>query len=136
MAIYGIGAYYDEDVSFQFITANIVGVGWGVNDAPDLHQFLRSLKVGDIIYIKAAPPGSDLTIKAIGLITDDVILLGGDTNNLVSCGRNVRWVETNQFAIPAPQQKNNVRANTLYEEFHPIIQREILSHFCGQKEAS
>lgn len=131
MAIYGIGAYYDEDVSAKFITAKIVGVGWDNNDAPDLHQFIRSLKVGDIIYIKAAPPGGDLTIKAIGVIADDAILHATDTNQLVSCGRNVRWLETSQFVIPIPQQKNNVRANTLYEEFHPIVQREILARVLG-----
>ncbi len=131
MAIYGIGAYYDEDVSAQFITASVVGVGWDNNDAPDLHQFLRSLKVGDIIYIKAAPPGGDLTIKAIGVIADDNILQAIDTNQLVSCGRNVRWIETNQFVVPIPKQKNNVRANTLYEEFHPIVQREILARVVG-----
>lgn len=28
MAIYGVGAYYDRDVSTDFINQNIVGVGW------------------------------------------------------------------------------------------------------------
>ncbi len=131
MAIYGIGAYYDEDVSSQFVSANLVGVGWDSNDAPDLHQFLRSLKVGDIVYIKAFPPGGHLIIKALGVITDDQILTQADTNALVSCGRNVRWVSTTRFALPVPRQKNNVRANTLYEEFHPVVQREILNRILG-----
>ncbi len=131
MAIYGIGAYYHEDVSPQFVSANIVGVGWDSSDAPDLHQFLRSLKVGDIIYIKAFPPGGDLIIKAIGVVTDDRVLAGKDTKHLVSCGRNVRWVSTEQFSLPIPQQKNNVRSNTLYEEFHPVVQREILKRVLG-----
>jgi hypothetical protein len=131
MAIYGIGAYYDEDVSMQFIAANIVGIGWSEMDAPDLHQFMRSLKVGDIVYIKAFPPGDELTIKAIGVIGDSLIRSGNDTNGLVSCGRNIRWISTENFVLRLPIQKNNVRANTLYEEFHPEIQREILRRiFC------
>jgi hypothetical protein len=49
MAIFGVGAYYEEDVSQAFIQANLVGVGWDATDAPELHQFMRSLKVGDIV---------------------------------------------------------------------------------------
>lgn len=126
MAIFGIGAYYAEDISAQFVASNIAGVGWTKDEAPDLHQFIRSLRVGDIIYIKAYPPGGDLIIKAIGLITDDRLLTSVETHNLVTCGRNVQWISTPQFSLPVPQQKNNVRANTLYEEFHPVVQREIL----------
>jgi hypothetical protein len=128
MAIYGIGAFYDEDVSDKFVRANIVGAGWSAHDAPELHQFIRSLKVGDIVYIKAFPPGSrEIIVKAIGVIADDVIVDDENSNGVVSCGRNVRWVSTQQFALPQPREKNNVRANTLYEEFHPVVQREILA---------
>ena len=38
---FGVGAYYDEDVSQDFIQANLVGVGWDVTEAPELHQFMR-----------------------------------------------------------------------------------------------
>jgi len=128
MAIYGIGAFYEEDVSDEFIRANIVGAGWSVRDAPELHQFVRSLKVGDIVYIKAFPPGSrEIIVKAIGVIADDAIVDDQNSNGIVSCGRNVRWVSTRQFALPQPIEKNNVRANTLYEEFHPLVQRQILA---------
>ncbi len=126
MAIFGIGAYYNEDVSTQFVSADIVGIGWNRQEAPDLHQFLRSLKVGDIIYIKAHPPGSGLIIKAIGVIVTEDVLSEIETSNLASCARKVRWISKEPFSVPIPQQKNNVRSNTLYEEFHPIIQQEIL----------
>lgn len=128
MAIYAIGAFYQEDVSDSFIRANLVGAGWSIGDAPELHQFVRSFKVGDIVYIKAFPPGSrQIIVKAIGVIVDDVILNDATSANLVSCGRNVRWISTEQFALPQPIEKNNVRANTLYEEFHPVVQHEILA---------
>ncbi len=131
MAIYGIGAYYEEDVSGRCIAENLVGVGWDATDAPDLHQFMRSLKVGDIVYIKAFPPGNKLTVKAIGIITDDRVRGAKDSNDLVSCGRNVRWVSKEPFVLRVPAQKNNVRSNTLYEEFHPKVQREILRRLWG-----
>ena len=53
MAIYAIGAFYDCDVSDEFIKENIIGVGWNDTDAPELHQFLSTLKVGDIVYISS-----------------------------------------------------------------------------------
>lgn len=125
MAIYGIGAYYDDDVSQDFINNNCIGTGWDINTAPELHQFIRSLKVGDIVYIKSVSPSSaDIIVKGIGIISDDKVI----SNNLVKCGRNVKWKNNNQIRIQKPQEKNNVRANTLYEEFHPDVQCEILKH--------
>jgi hypothetical protein len=129
MAIYGIGAYYDHDVSSDFIKNNLVGVGWGKSSAPELHEYIKSLKVGDIVYIKAAFGGADITVKAIGIITDNIILDLQSSNNLVEIGRNVKWISTRKFTIPKPDEKNNVRNNTLYEEFHPIVQDKIIAEF-------
>jgi hypothetical protein len=129
MAIYGIGAYYDHDVSSDFIKNNLVGVGWEKSSAPELHEYIKSLKVGDIVYIKAAFGGADITVKAIGIITDNVILDLQSSDNLVEIGRNVKWISTKKFIILKPDEKNNVRNNTLYEEFHPIIQDKIIAEF-------
>ncbi len=129
MAIYGIGAFYDEDVSQEFIRNGLVGVGWDATDAPELHQFMRTLKVGDVVYIKAFPPGSpDIIVKGVGIIIDAFERTHANSNGLVSCGRNVRWLNRQEFRIPKPAEKNNVRANTMYEEFHPNIQHIILQH--------
>ena len=127
MAIYGVGAYYEHDVSDAFLANRLVGVGWGANDAPELQEYFRSLKVGDIVYIKAAFGGADITVKGIGIISDNVIRTSADTNDLVSTGRNVAWLNTDRFVIPRPAEKNNVRSNTVYEEFHPVVQREIIA---------
>lgn len=124
MAIYAIGAYYDEDVSGKFIAHNIAGPGWGIEKAPELHQFVRSLKVGDIVYIKSASPSSpDIIVKGIGIIINDELVT---TSPVVSAGRNIKWLVTESFRIPKPTEKNNVRLNTMYEEFHPNVQSELL----------
>ncbi len=124
MAIYGVGAFYHKDVSDDFIKNNLVGVGWDSNDAPELQDYFRSLKVGDVIYIKSAFGGRDITVKAIGLISDNIIILN---NGLVSTGRNVKWLTIEKFIIPRPKEKNNVRSNTVYEEFHPDVLKEIIN---------
>ena len=100
MAIFGIGASYEKgkkDVSQDFIEANLVGVGH--DDAPELHQFVRTLKVGDIVYIKSfspSPKSPDIIVKGIGVIKDDKKV---KNRKLVSCGRNVKWVDTQKFAF-------------------------------------
>lgn len=133
MAIYGVGAYYDNDVSDDFIKSNVVGVGWNEKDAPELQEYFKSLKVGDIVYIKSAFGGADITVKAIGIIKDNEIRKSADTNKLVSTGRNVFWLYTEKFVITRPQEKNNVRSNTVYEEFHPLVQKEILDRIVIKK---
>lgn len=129
MAIYAIGAYYKDDVSQQFINNSIAGPGWDESDAPELLQYISSLKVGDIVYIKSCPPSSkDIHIKAIGFVADHKLLLTDEeTKQLVSAGRNIEWVNTERFTIPKPKEKNNVRLNTMYEEFHPKVQSIIMS---------
>lgn len=123
MAIYGIGAYFGSDVSNDFITDNYIGTGWDITCAPELFRFMQSLKVGDIVYIKSFPPSStDLIIKGIGIIKDDEII----ANSVIECGRNVIWKNTKELRFPKPQEKNNVRANTMYEEFHPAVQGFII----------
>jgi hypothetical protein len=124
MAVFGVGAYYDRDISNDFIQKNLVGVGWDDVDAPELKEYFTSLKVGDIVYIKSAFGGNDITVKAIGIITDHNLIR---KNGLVTTGRNVKWLSTDRFVMPRPQEKNNVRSNTVYEEFHPKVLNEIIS---------
>ena len=130
MALYGIGAYYygTTDVSNEFIKKNIIGTGWNNIEAPELHTYFKNLKVGDIVYIKAAFGSSkNITVKAIGIIKDTIIL-NKSNHSLTEIGRNVKWINKSTFSIPKPIEKNNVRSNTVYEEFHPLIQSEIIKH--------
>ncbi|WP_242928600.1 hypothetical protein [Pontibacter vulgaris] len=127
MAIFGVGAYYDKDVSSDFITNNLVGVGWNSTDAPELQEYFKSLKVGDIVYLKSAFGGSDITVKGIGIIKDNTILDRHSSHSLVQTGRSVKWLSTVKFKIKRPSEKNNVRSNTVYEEFHPEVLKEIIS---------
>ena len=67
MAIFAVGASYGKtDVSGDFIKNNIAGPLWDNLVAPELHQFVNSLKVGDIVYIKSySPRSNDIIVKAI-----------------------------------------------------------------------
>lgn len=127
MAIFGVGASFGgDDVSPLFIKMGVVGTGWSSNDAPELQEYFKQLKVGDIVYIKSTYAQRPIRVKAIGLITDNILRNDGDTNELLSIGRNACWIVSEPFDIPRPNEKNNVRSNTIYEEFHPMVQGEII----------
>lgn len=124
MAIFGIGATYDnEDVSQDFINNNVACVGWSIDDAPALHEILRCLKVGDIVYIKTAPIGQGIRVKAVGIVTDNTLQQIED----LGTGVSVRWIWNGYENIGVIDDKYNVRNNTLYEEFNKEVQTFVLN---------
>ncbi|MES2829223.1 MAG: hypothetical protein V4687_13760 [Bacteroidota bacterium] len=119
MAIYGIGAYYDRDISADFKNHNVVGTGWDVTEAPDLHEYFDILEPGDIVYLKAAAFGAPVTVKAIGLVEGPQLISGTFGSTYIEIGRNVQWLDKSWFKLSIVPGKNNVRANTMYRETHP-----------------
>jgi hypothetical protein len=125
MAIFGVGAFYDgrTDVSMDFLKRGVACVGWPKEDAPPLHNLLRRLHVGDIVYIKAHPPGRKLTVKAVGIVTNDNVTEHVD----LGFGVPVKWIWRGSTVIAeAANERYNVRNNTLYEEMSPEFQSRIL----------
>jgi len=122
MAIFGIGATYDRDVSNEFIDTGVACVGWDVTDAPALHEILRFLKLGDIIYIKSAPIGQGIRIKGIGIVQDNTLRQVPK----LGTGVGVNWIWTGHENIGTIDDKYNVRNNTLYEEFNRDVQVKVL----------
>ena len=134
MAIFGIGANFDnQDVSDVFISYSFIGIGWGIESAPDLHEFIKSLKVGDIIYIKSFSP-TNFKVKGIGLIVDSEILNEETSDGNLTIGRNVLWCCKEKFELQKPNGKNNVRNNSIYEEFAPKAQTIILEKILNSKK--
>ena len=130
MAIYGIGSHFGGigNVANKFIADGVAGTNWEDWEAPDIHQIIVSLKVGDIIFIKSCSASSkSIYVSAIGFIKD-VEILTVKKISYFEIGRNVLWKYTEiEFPIPKPKDgKNNVRSNTIYQEYHPDVQAEIL----------
>jgi hypothetical protein len=70
MAIFGAGAHWNgRDKISDFINHDVAVIGWDEKDAPGLHQIMRHMKVGDIVYLKSIYlPKKQLILKAIGII--------------------------------------------------------------------
>lgn len=142
MAIYGAGSNWDGDeIKDDFFTNNNYVIGWDINDAQDLYNMLSSVKIGDIIYLKANRPGSlDLRIKGIGIVRNSLLNILFEKGENLSSTRNnfelpVEWIDTDEFFITIPSNTGkltNVRAATLYEEFLPFVQNEIINRIIAK----
>lgn len=130
MAIYGIGATYDRtnDVSVDFIQEQIACVGWSSQEAPTLHEILKHIKPGDIIYIKSYPPNIGLIIKAVGVVVGNQVI----DHPILGKGVSVRWQWTGEYRFVPFTDKYNVHSLTLYEEFNLDIQRVTINLLTGQ----
>ena len=128
MSVWGIGAFYDKDVSSDFISYGVACLGWSKKDAQPLHLMLSAIKIGDIIYIKSfVTQKKQLIVKAVGIVTSKVCDNPKNTN--LGCGVCVKWKENFSeeiFDISPEMYRNNVFNNSLYEEYNAdIIERLI-----------
>ena len=125
MAVFGIGAYYDgtTDMTNDFLSNGLACIGWPSEDAPPLHKLMGHIKIGDIIYIKAQPPNQGLTIKGVGIVTDDEVL---DDTGLGEACISVKWVWSGNEYVGRISDRYPVRFITLYEEFNPEIIRRVI----------
>lgn len=124
MAIFGIGAYHNADVTDDFLRQNIACIGWSRNDAPALYKMINHVKVGDLLYIKSNTPQAGLTIKAVGIVLSDKLqpAPSGDFDGCIL----VEWLWSGSDRVGRVDDKFNVRNNTLYEEYNNHIQRHIV----------
>lgn len=139
MAIFGVGSKWgDEELKNQFFDEGKFILGWNEDSAKDLYSFVASLKVGDILYIKANAPGSrDIRVKGVGIVTKNLIgcINSGDFGELAisdwqSLFVRVAWIHIEEFIINIPNNEGkltNIRAATIYEEYLPFVQEAVLS---------
>lgn len=107
MAIYGVGAYWDDkyDKVGDFLQEECACIGWSRADAPTLYQIADAIKLGSIIYLKSHNPQSGLRIKAIGIATE----LHARTS-LSQDSIRVRWIWTGEDLVGQVNDKYPVRA--------------------------
>lgn len=132
MSVYGIGAMYGKSIDKKedFLINNCACIGWKEEEAPALHKMLRKIKVGDFIYIKSfAISKKELRIKAVGIVIKDGI--SEEEENKFGVGVTIKWLwdcgeKPKIIKVTEGIYRNNVFNNTLYEEYNPCIQLEIL----------
>lgn len=139
MAIFGVGSKWEnEELKDQFFSEGKFILGWNEASAKDLYAFVASLKVGDILYIKANAPGSrNIRVKGVGVVTRNLIgcMNAGEfgassLSDWQSLFVRVAWVHRDEFTITVPEDEGkltNIRAATIYEEYLPVVQEAVLA---------
>lgn len=139
MAIFGVGSKWeDEELKDQFFSEGKFILGWNEASAKDLYAFVASLKVGDILYIKANAPGSrSIRVKGVGIVTRSLIgcineaeFGASSISDWQSLFVRVAWVHKDEFIVTIPEDEGkltNIRAATIYEEYLPFVQEAILA---------
>jgi hypothetical protein len=139
MAIFGVGSKWeDEELKDQFFSEGKFILGWNEASAKDLYAFVASLKVGDILYIKANAPGSrSIRVKGVGVVTRNLIgcinegeFGAASISDWQSLFVRVAWVHKDEFVVAIPEAEGkltNIRAATIYEEYLPFVQEAILA---------
>jgi len=144
MAIFGVGSIWDDDgeLAPRFFETDSFILGWGKVSAEDLYSFVASLKAGDILYLKSNQPGSrTIRVKGIGLVKESFISgfdpSKEDFKNPYSFSIPVAWICQEPFKIVIPEKMGkmtNIRAATVYEEYLPYVQAEIIAKIIAAKK--
>lgn len=139
MAIFGVGSRWEDmELKDQFFSEGKFILGWNEASAKDLYAFVASLKVGDILYIKANAPGSrSIRVKGVGVVIRNLMgcINAGDFGaSSISAWHSlfvrVAWVHKDEFVVAIPGGEGrltNIRAATIYEEYLPFVQEAILA---------
>jgi hypothetical protein len=132
MTIFGIGSFFiedGEDLTNDFLKDGVACLGRGEKDSPTLYEIMAHIKVGDIIYIKRFLIGKGLRIMAIGIVNEHKFIPKPYAEPCLS----VKWVWTEGTKADVSlkwediNDKYNVRSNSLYEEYNPIIQEKVIN---------
>jgi len=139
MAIFGAGAYYDVDVTKDFLEQECFCIGYEKKDASALYEMLRRVKIGDIVYLKSFHMGKKgeygkIFIKAIGFVVgQNIKSFTFSSGNDMGYGRKVKWVKDFsdredwvELELNAEDRVNNVYGNTLYEEYSARIIKTVI----------
>lgn len=128
MSIFGIGARYGSTwMVKEFLNAGVAAIGFTESGAPEIYAQMRTIKIGDIIFMKAfGPSSSNICVMGAGIVTDnDVIRISEEIGH----GIKVNWVFKEEYDLPKKlgfDKHRNVRCGTLYEEFNREISQTII----------
>lgn len=129
MAVWGIGAYYpgeQEDKAKKFVENGRIIIGYTEEEHPDYYVMLRTIKPGDIVFIKARfMLNQPMKIKAVGIAVDTNV---SDENGMDGRkGIIVNWVKdfTDQPVSIEKDKCNDGSTRTIYQERNPEIINQI-----------
>lgn len=125
---YIFGALYSGvPMQDRFVKSNFAGIGYRLSEAPELYAIMDSIKVGDVIALKACGPSSvTMTIHAIGFCKNNIIRYREDSLGSLGWGIEVDWIVVGSKKLPRRFIKDKIwhwRNGSLYPEYSPNVRK-------------
>lgn len=132
MSVYGMGSLFSatEEQLGNFVSEGFACIGWKKKEKPELYEILNSIKIGDIIYIKALPFNSkSMKIKAVGIVTT-ALKTENTHHGYEECGNEIgiKWLKSNiNKSINIDDSNINKRKGSLFIETNTDYIDKIIS---------
>jgi hypothetical protein len=130
MSVWGIGAYFPgerEDIAKQCIMGETIIIGYSEQEKPKLYEKLRSVKAGDLVFIKSRfMPTKPLRVKAVGIALGSKVSIENGMDG--KQGIKIHWIEdfTNAPRIIQKGQEYDGDNQTIYQEMNEDVIRQIV----------
>lgn len=140
MAIWGVGAKFGswDSKLDDFIREHFWCTGYTESEKPKIYDTIKSIDIGDIIYVKSLPINSNnMRVWAIGIVTDEFKNSNSHTG-FENCHNEigVKWIipDLNEVStgkepltqIEINDQYINERKNTIFKEYNREIIEKIV----------
>ena len=127
MAVFGLGSNYEgTDMTEKFVKNKVACIGYEPDETPTLYNVFKSIKVGDIVYLKSKSPNSGLKIKAVGIATSTTL----KSYKNLGYGSGVNRIVDTLPLKELKDDKYNVGCNNIYEEYNDEIIQFLVSLIC------
>lgn len=128
MSVYGIGSYYEEDLSKEFYKEGIIAIGWEQDEKKYYHGAFKTIENGDIILMKTVSRNKQkIIVRGIGIVKDN------ETNEHEKYGSciKVEWLDYDQDGLMENELSGDggiQRGTTIYKEFNKDYINEVIEH--------
>lgn len=129
MSVWGIGAFFPgekEDVAKKYIEYGTAVIGYSEEDKPKFFEQLRSIKAGDLVFIKTRfMPTQPLRVKAIGIALGSEVSVENGMNG--KKGIKVHWIKDFTESPQIIEKGRNYDGDnqTIYQEMNQDVIRQI-----------
>jgi hypothetical protein len=94
-----------------------------------VHCLFHQFRAGDVVFLKKFTPQTGLVVLAAGVVAPGSLI----EDKVKTCA-HVQWAWSGEKHLVEPEDLDDARGNSIYEEFDLAIQREIMELLPNSKD--